>query len=61
MPEKGWLGRSRSGGTWRRLKASTESALRPAPLSIRVLVTATWQLVGVHNIRSAPAQAVLEG
>ena len=28
---------------------------------MRVLVTATWQLVGVHSIRSAPEQAELEG
>ena len=40
-PEKGLLGRSRSSGTWRRLKASIEGTLRPAPPSMRVLVTAT--------------------
>ena len=40
-PEKGRLGCSRSRGMLRRLKASTESTLRPAPPSMRVLVTAT--------------------
>ena len=60
-PEKGLLGWSRSSGTWRRLKASTESMLRSVPPSMRVLVTATWQMVGVHSIGSAPKQAVLEG
>ena len=38
-----------------------ESMLRPAPPSMRVLVTATWQMVGVHNMGSAPEQADLEG
>ena len=28
---------------------------------MRVLVTATWQMVGVHSIGSAPEQAELEG
>ena len=60
-PEKGLLGWSHSGGTWRRLKASTEITLRPAPPFMRVLVTATWQMVGVHNIGIAPEQAELEG
>ena len=60
-PEKGLLGWSRSSGTWRRLKASTESTLRPAPPSMRVLVTATWQMVGVHNIGSAPELMGLKG
>ena len=53
-PEKGLLGRSRSSGRWRGLKASTESTLRAAPPSMTVLVTATWQMVGVHSIGSAP-------
>ena len=48
-------------GMQRRLKASTESTLRPAPPSMRVLVTATWQMVGVHSMGSAPEQAELEG
>ena len=48
-------------GMQRRLKASTESMLRPAPPSMRVLVTATWQMVGVHSMGSAPEQAELEG
>ena len=43
------------------MKASTESTLRPAPPSMRVLVTATWQMVGVHSMGSAPKQAELEG
>src|SRR4051812_11177859 len=45
----------------RRLKVSTESTLRPAPPSTRVLVTATWQMVGVHNRGSAPETAKLVG
>ena len=52
---------SRSRGMQRRLKASTESTLRLAPPSMRVLVTATWQMVGVHSMGSAPEQAELEG
>ena len=28
---------------------------------MRVLVTATWQVVGVHNVGIAPEQAELEG
>ena len=43
------------------MKTLTESMLRPAPPSMRVLVTATWQMVGVHNMGSAPEQAELEG
>ena len=43
------------------MKASTESMLRPASPSMRVLVTATWQMVGVHSMGSAPEQAELEG
>ena len=46
-PEKGFLRLSRLGGTRRRLKASTESKLRPAPPLMRVLVTTTLQMVGV--------------
>ena len=61
MPKKGRLGRSRSGGMWRRLKASIESTLRHEPPLMRVLVMATWQMVGVHSIGSAPEQAELEG
>src|SRR3954462_5930799 len=45
----------------RRSKVSTESTLRPAPPSTRVLVTATWQMVGVHNRGSAPEPAKLAG
>src|SRR4051812_43018374 len=45
----------------RRLKVSTESTLRPAPPSTRVLVTATWQMVGVHNRGSAPEPVELAG
>src|SRR3954470_10880137 len=60
-PEKDRLGCSRSRGMHRRLKASTESTLRPAPPSTRVLVTATWQMVGVHNRGSAPEPAKLAG
>src|SRR4051812_34261183 len=60
-PEKDRLGCSRSRGMQRRLKASTESTLRPAPPSTRVLVTATWQMVGVHNRGSAPEPAELAG
>src|SRR3954462_9029893 len=45
----------------RRLKVSTESTLRPAPPSTRVLVTATWYMVGVHNMGSAPEPAKLAG
>ena len=43
------------------MKASTESMLRPAPPLMRVLATATWQMVGVHSMGSAPEQAELEG
>ena len=60
-PEKGRLGCNRSRDKQRRLKASTESTLRPAPPSIRVLVTANWQMVGVHSMGSAPEPAELEG
>src|SRR3954467_8246138 len=60
-PEKGRLGCSRSSGMRRRLKASTESTLRPAPPSMRALVMATWQMVGVHNMGSTPELAELEG
>ena len=42
-------------------EASTESTLRPAPSSMRVLVTATWQMVGVHKMGSAPELAELKG
>ena len=57
-PEKGLPRPSRSSGTWRRLKASTESKFRPAPPSMRVLVTATLQMVGVQSIGSIPEPAV---
>src|SRR3954471_18098970 len=60
-PEKDRLGCSRSRGMQRRLKVSTESTLRPTPPSTRVLVTATWQMVGVHNRGSAPEPAKLAG
>src|SRR3954465_12128840 len=46
---------------WRRLKVSTESTMRPTPPSTRVLVTATWQMVGVHNRGSAPEPTKLAG
>ena len=61
MPEKGLLGWSHSSCTWRRLKAYTESTLRPTPPSMRVLVTATWQMVGVHSIGCAPEPMGLKG
>src|SRR4051812_7116913 len=60
-PEKDRLGCSHSRGMRRRLKVSTESMLRPAPPSTRVLVTATWQMVGVHNRGSAPEPTKLAG
>ena len=60
-PEQGLLCRSRSSGTWRRLKASIESMLRLAPPSMGVLVMATWQMVGMKIIGSAAEQAVLTG
>ena len=41
--------------------ASTESTLRPAPPAMRVLVTATRQMVGVHSIGSAPEHMGLKG
>ena len=43
------------------MKASTKSTLRLAPPSMRVLVTATWQMVCVQSMGSAPEQAELEG
>ena len=57
-PMKGLLGWSRSGGTWSRLKASTESTLRPEPSSMRVLVTATWQMVGAQHRERARTNGV---
>src|SRR4051812_13095756 len=45
----------------RRLKVSAESTLRPAPPSTRVLVTATWQMVGLHNRGSALEPTKLVG
>ena len=57
-PEKGLVGRSRLGGTCSRPNASAESMLRPAPPSMRVLVTAMLQMVGVQSIGSAPAPIV---
>ena len=38
-----------------------ESKLRPAPPSMRVLVTATLQMVGVQSIGSMPEPVVVTG
>ena len=48
-------------GMWSKLKASTESMLSLAPPSMRVLVTATLQMVGVQSIGSAHEPAVVAG
>ena len=42
-------------------EVSMESTLRPAPPSMRVLVTATLQMVGVQSIGSIPEPAVDPG
>jgi hypothetical protein len=60
-PEKGLVGKSWSYGTWSRSKVSTERTFRPAAPSMRVLVTATLLMVGVHSMGRTPAAIMVSG